>query len=608
MPPAIPDAQDVPWPGGPMRLDVDATDIARRIISVRQTIPLPPGGAPLVLRLPEWLPGAHGPRGEIDHLAGLGFTVDGKPVAWLRDAVDVYAFHIDLPPGATTLVAQFQYLAATDPDQGRVKITDTVLNIEWENVSLYPAGYYVRRVPVQANVTYPDGWRDASALRGTRTGATVAYAETDYETLIDSPVFAGRHARSWDLGRGVRLNVVADSDDELAATDGQIATHRKLVDEAVALFGARSFDRYDFLLAISRDFGRVGLEHHRSSENSVKPGYFTEWNSGPGERNILPHELAHSWDGKYRRPADLWTPDYATPMRDGLLWVYEGQTQFWGYVLGARSGIYTKDQTLDALATIAARLDETKGRLWRPLADTTYDPIVSGRRPKPWADWARNEDYYNEGLMIWLEADAIIRQGTKGRKGLDDFAGRFFRPRDGDWGSVTYDRADVVAALNAVYPHDWNHFLAERIDRIQPQVTKAGLEMGGYRLDWTDKPGDAIAARERESRLIDQTHGIGLVVRDDGSILKAAWGSPAFEAALTDADRIIAVDGTEFDRERFRALLAMKSRAAPLQLLVKRGRTYRTVPLNWTGGLRYPRLIRTGAGQGSLDRLLEPRT
>ncbi|MGV3769603.1 MAG: M61 family metallopeptidase, partial [Sphingobium phenoxybenzoativorans] len=431
----VPQPRDAPYPGGTIKLEVDVTDTVRRIFRVKETIPVASSG-PLTLMMPQWLPGNHAPRGQIEKLNGLRITANGKDVPWTRDPLDVYAFHVSVPEGARSVVAEFEFLSATAPNQGRVVVTDKMLNLQWEAVSLYPAGYYTRQIPIQATVTYPDGWQAATALRGRRTGSTIAYDPTDYEVLQDSPVFAGKYFKAVDLGKNVTLNMVADSPGELEFRPEQMAAHRKLVDEALALFGARHFDHYDFLLAITDEMGGIGLEHHRSSENQVDTGYFPKWNDGPGERNLLPHEFSHSWDGKFRRPDLLWTPTFSVPMQDNLLWVYEGQDQFWGYVLGARSGLYSKEQTLDAYAHIAAKLDTTRGREWRAMGDTTHDPIISARRPKGWASWQRSEDYYNEGLMIWLEADAIIRRQTRGAKGLDDFAKAFFGINPGDWGQV----------------------------------------------------------------------------------------------------------------------------------------------------------------------------
>ena len=603
----IPAARDIPYPGT-MRLEVDASDTTQRIWRVKQTIPVSSSG-PLVLLYPEWLPGKHGPRGAIDKLAGLKISANGKDIGWRRNPLDVYAFHVNVPEGAREVVAEFQFLNPTTDAAGRISVTDKMLNLSFEMVSLYPAGYFVRQIPVVASVTYPAGWSAYGALRGKAAGATISYEPTDYETLIDSPIFAGKYAGTADLGSNVTLNIVADSKEELAATPEQVNAHKKLVAEALALFGSKHFDRYDFLLAITDEMGGIGLEHHRSSENGVDTGYFTKWNDGPGDRNLLPHELTHSWNGKFRRPELLWTPDYRTPMQGNLLWVYEGQTQFWGYVLGARSGLYTKEQTLDALASIAARLDLAKGRNWRALEDTTHDPIISARRPKNWASWQRNEDYYNEGLLMWLEADGIIRRESKGARGMDDFAKAFFGINDGDWGQITYTRQDVIDTLNTVQPYDWAGFLSSHVDRTTAEAPKAGFTLGGYALSYTDAPNSTTKEIEKALKGVDQTYGTGLVVKTDGDILTTIWDSPASKAGLTSGMKILAVNGTEYSGDIFKAALTQaKADKKPLELIVKQGKNIRVIRLDYFLGVRYPRLTKTGEGAGSLDRLLEAKT
>lgn len=602
-----PAPRDVAYPGT-MTLTVDASDTTQRIWRVKQVIPVSSSG-PLTLLYPEWLPGKHAPRGQIEKLAGLRFTAGGKEIGWSRDPLDVYAFHLSVPEGAREILAEFQFLNPTASNQGRIAVTDRMMNLQFETVSLYPAGYYVRRIPVEATVTYPAGWTAYGALRGRTSGSTVRYEATDYETLIDSPIFAGKYAKTVDLGHDVALDMVADAPSELTASVEQIDRHRKLVDEALALFGVPHFDHYDFLLAITDEMGGIGLEHHRSSENGVDPGYFTKWNEGPGERNLLPHEFVHSWNGKFRRPELLWTPDYRTPMQDNLLWVYEGQTQFWGYVLGARSGLYTKEQTLDAYASIAARLDLVRGREWRPLIDTTHDPIIAARRPKGWVSWQRAEDYYNEGLLMWLEADAIIRRESQGVRGLDDFARAFFGVRPGDWGQLTYTRQDVIDTLNGVQPYDWAAFLDAHVDRTTQEAPKAGLDMGGYSLVYGDIPNSATKEIEKSIKGIDQTYGIGLAVKNEGDIVSVIWDSPAFRAGLAVGMKIVAVNGTEFSGDAFKAALTQaKLSKKPMEFIVKQGKSYRNIGLDYSLGLRYPRLAKTGEGEGSLDRLLQPRT
>jgi len=601
---ASPAPRDTPYPGGTIRLEVDASDTTQRIFRVKERIPVASSG-PMTLLLPQWLPGNHAPRGQIEKISGLIFTADGQPVGWKRDPLNVYGFIIDVPQGTREITASFQFLSATQSNQGRVVVTPKMLNIQWESVSLYPAGYYTRQIPIQATVTYPDGWQAATALRGKRSGSTVAYETIDYEALQDSPVFAGRHYKSVDLGKNVALNIVADDADELEAKPDQIARHRKLVDEAGALFGAYHFDHYDFLFAITDEMGGIGLEHHRSSENQVEPGYFKKWGDGDAllDRNLLPHEFVHSWDGKFRRPDLLWTPDFNVPMQDNLLWVYEGQTQFWGYVLGARSGLFTAQETLDAYAHIAAKLDTTRGREWRPMEDTTHDPIISARRPKGWSSWQRSEDYYNEGLMIWLEADAIIRRQTRGARGLDDFAKAFFGINPGDWGQVVYNRGDVVEALNRITPYDWAGFFAKYVDSPTRETPKGGFTMGGYRLVYGDAPNAYTKAAEGKN--VDQSFGIGMIVKGDGEISSVVWDSAAFKAGLVSGAKIVAINGDEYSNDVFKA--ALKA-GKPMQIILRQDKYYRTLTLAYSGGLRYPRLEKIGGGDGSLDRLLKPRT
>ena len=603
---ATPAPKDIPYPGGTIKLEVDASDTTQRIFRVKETIPVATSG-PMTLLMPEWLPGNHAPRGQLEKLNGLTFSADGKPLSWKRDPLNVYGFVIDVPQGTKQVVAQFQFLSATAGNQGRVVVTPKMQNIQWEAVSLYPAGYYTRQIPVQATVTYPAGWQAATALRGKRTGDTVAYDVIDYEALQDSPVFAGEHFKAVDLGNNVTLNIVADDADELVYTPDQIAKHKRLVDEAGALFGSYHFDHYDFLLAITDEMGGIGLEHHRSSENQVEPGYFKKWSDGEAllDRNLLPHEFTHSWDGKFRRPDLLWTPDFRTPMQDNLLWVYEGQTQFWGYVLGARSGLFTKQETLDAYAQIAAKLDTTVGRQWRPMEDTTHDPIISARRPKGWVSWQRSEDYYNEGLMIWLEADAIIRKQTRGAKGLDEFAKAFFGVKPGDWGELVYNRQDVINTLNGIAPYDWAGFFQTYVDSPTRETPKGGFTMGGYKLVYGDTPNAITKAAEGANKIVDQSYGIGLIVKNDGEISSVIWDSPAFKAGLLVGAKIVAVNGDEYSGDVFKAAIKAK---APFQIILKKDKYYRTLSLDYSGGLRYPRLEKTGEGEGSLDKLLKPKT
>jgi predicted metalloprotease with PDZ domain len=600
----IPPARDIPWPGI-ITLAVDASDNTRGIFLVSETIPVATAG-PLTLLYPKWLPGNHADTGAISQLAGLTINAGGRSLPWHRDPVDVFAFHLDVPEGTSSLEAQFQFLAPTDIAQGRIVTTPDMLNLQWNAVALYPAGYYVRQIQMKASLKLPQGWKAATALEvAAQDGATIHFKQVAFDTLVDSPVFAGANVRVEILSPDVRLNIVADQPEQLAATAEQIQFHRNLVTQAVKLFGAQHYDHYDLLLALSDRQSPIGLEHHRSSENGVPGGYFTEWKDGASRRDLLPHEYTHSWNGKYRRPADLWTPDYRTPMQDSLLWVYEGQTQFWGVVLAARSGLCSHEETLGSLASLAARLDTDAGRKWRPLADTTDDPIISYRTPRAWRSWQRQLDYYREGLLVWLDADSVIREQSHGARSMDDFARAFFGVNDRDWGELTYTFDDVVRTLNQVQANDWAAFLHARLDQVSDHAPLDGIARGGYRLVYTDTPSDWFKSSEKARKVTDLSYSGGLVLGKEGEISEVIWDSPAFNAGLTVGTKLVAVNGRALDTDKLKA--AIKAKKSPLSLLVKAGDIYRTVELNYDGGLRYPKLEKIGAGPSTLDALLAPR-
>ena len=592
---------DVPRPGT-IGLEVDVTDVTRGIFQVSESVPAAAG--PLTLRFPEWLPGKHAPYSQLSKLAGLVVRAGGQILPWRRDPGDVYAFLVDVPPGVTQLDLRFQFLAATDMAQGRIVTTPDMLNLQWESVSLYPAGYYVSRILVAPSVKYPHAWQAASALEieGT-TGDTIRYRPVTYETLVDSPVFAGRHVRTEALAPGVRLNIVADQPAQLAISDEQLQAHRNLVIQTLKLFGARHFDHYDFLLALSSRQGGIGVEHHRSSEDGVDPAYFTDWKNSLADHDLLAHEFTHSWNGKFRRPADLATPDFRTPMQDSLLWVYEGQTQFWGFVLATRAGLMAKEDALGAFASIGANLDLRPGRTWRPLLDTTNDPIIAQRRPLGWRSWERSEDYYLEGLLIWLEVDSILRERSKGARSLDDFARAFFGDHDGDWGVLTYTFDDVVRTLNQIQPYDWAALLHERVEKTNAKAPLEGLTRGGYRIIFTDAPTDWFKADEKKRKFTDLSYSGGFTLGRDGEVVAVVWDSPAFNAGLTVGSKLIAVDGRALEIDQLK--VAIKAHQSPLSLLIRTGDVFRTVELKYDGGLRYPRLERIpGVGNPSLDALL----
>ncbi len=602
----IPAARDVPFPGV-IRLKVDATDVAHGVFKVEQQVPVPAAG-PMTLLFPKWLPGNHAPSGQIEKVAGLVISANGQVLQWKRDPLDMFAFTVDVPAGVAMLDVRFQFLSATAGNQGRIAVTSDLISLQPNSVSLYPAGYFTRQIPVSTTVTWPAGWKAAGALReAARSGDSVTYETTDYETLVDSPFLAGRHMKQWDLGQNVRLNVFADAARFLEAKPEQVEAHKKLVEQAVKLFGTRQFDRYEFLLSLSEKLGGIGLEHHRSSENGVETGYFLDWEKGPGDRDLLPHEFTHSWNGKHRRGADLFTPDFRTPMRNSMLWVYEGQTQFWGNILSARSGLISKSDILDSLALDAATYDNRRAREWRSLDDTTNDPIISRRSPKGWVSYQRSEDYYVEGMLVWFEVDAILRRETAGKRGMDDFARAFFGTGEGDWGTVTYDFDTVVKTLQGVAPYDWSGFLTKRLTEKAAGAPLGGFTMSGYQLTYTDKPTAVHTSAMGNRKSSDLAYSGGLVV-SAGKLVTVLWGSAAYDAGLTVGDEIIAVNDLPYaDAELTAAITAAKGTTTPIRLLVKTEDRVRSVNLAWHGGLRYPRFTKTGKGVTAIDTLLAPR-
>ncbi len=612
-PPAIPAPVDTPYKGA-LNVTVDATDLDHKIFKIHETVPVAKPGD-LILLLPKWLPGHHSPGTNISKIAELVVTANGQRLEWVRDTVDVNAFHISVPKGVDTVTVDFDYLSAVTAAAGPEMMTPDMLDLEWNFASLYPAGYYVKQIPVNPTVIFPAGWGYGTGLETDhRDGDTVTFKTTDYDTLIDSPIYAGRYFKSFDLDPGsdvpVHLDVVADRPELLNASDDVIAIHRKLIQQAYKLYGAHHYNHYDFLVSASDKLVSNGLEHHRSSEDGVQTKYFTDWANTWIGRDLLAHEYTHSWNGKYRRGADLWTPNFDVPMRDSLLWVYEGQTQYWGIMLAGRSGLYSKDQALQVLAATAASYDNLPGRSWRALQDTTNDPIISSRSPQNWRSEQRSEDYYNEGLLIWLDADTLIRQKTNNAKSLDDFAKAFFGVNNGDWNENLYTFDDVVKTLNGVYPYDWATFLRTRLDghgeANNGGAPLDGITRGGYKLAYVETPSDYQKAVEGLRHSADFTYSLGFgVSAADGNLTSVMWNGPAFKLGLAPGATLLAVNGKSYTSDGLKAAItAAKTGTDPIQLLFKIDDTYKTVNFDYHGGLRYPVLQPIDGAPKYLDDIL----
>jgi predicted metalloprotease with PDZ domain len=617
MPPPIAAPVDKPYPGT-IQLSADITDLTDRVEKVHEEVPVEPGAKEIVLLYPRWLPGEHSPGGPISALAGIVTSVDGKRVQWVRDPVNMYAFHVPLSDGAKTVGLDFDYLSPIKGSAGRIEISDVMADLEWNEVVMYPAGYFSRDISLDATLKLPAGWKYATALEtASNAGDTVRFERTTLNTLVDSPLYAGLYYSRIDLSPTptdtVHLNIFADKPEDLKMTPEQLQAHKNLAAEADKLYGSHHYKHYDFLLLLSDEVGGIGLEHHQSSEDGLGRDYLTDWTNGLMDRDLLGHEYTHSWNGKFRRPADLWTPNYDVPMRDSLLWVYEGMTQYWGNVLTARAGMRGVEQTRDILANTAANYAISHGRDWRPLVDTTNQPIVSQRRPVSWVSYQRPEDYYEEGMLIWLDADTKIRELTGGQKSLDDFCKKFFGVYNGSFITDQYALEDVIKDLNEVAPYDWRGFLQERVYDLHPEVPTNGFTQGGYKLVYTDKPQEWGDKELAKHGLTDFATSLGFSVGSWGSkgesktIGNVVWGSLAFKAGVTPGMEIVSVSGTEYSAKVLRdAILAAETNKQPLQLQFKKEDRYINLSIPYYDGLRYPSLERVEGTPDRLDDILAP--
>ena len=607
----VPAPQDVPFQGT-LKVSVDATDLAHRVFRVHEVVPAQPG--PLTLLYPQWLPGNHSPSGPIDKMAGLVVTANGKTLAWKRDTLNVYAFHVDVPQGASSVEVEFQYLSAQNSREGRVVMTPEMLNLQWNANTLYPAGYYSRRIMTEASVKFPAGWQFGTALEvASHDGDTVNFKPIAYNDLVDSPIYAGKYFKRIDLDPGsktpVHMDIVADAAKYLEITPAQLKVHQNLVQQMYKLYGAHHYDHYDFLFSLSDKMSGNGLEHHRSSEDGLGTDYFTEWDKNAVVRDLLPHEFNHSWDGKYRRPADLWTPNFNVPMQDSLLWVYEGQTQFWGYVMAARSGLWNEEQARDMLAMVAATYDRGRPGLasWRSLQDTTNDPIIAQRAPLPYRNYQASEDYYSGGQMIWLDVDAKLRELGHDKHSIDDFAKAFFGMDNGSFVTNTYTFDDVVKTLNDIQPFDWAGYLRGRLDGHGPLI--GGIEAHGWKLVYNDQPSAAVKAAEMRRHAADFTYSLGVSVGKDGEIGDVLWDGPAFKAGISPGMTVVAVNGHDFNSDALKDAVtaAAADKNQPVELLVKNFDEYKTVRIDYHDGLKYPHLVRDTSQPDTLSTLLKAR-
>ena len=600
-------------PGAPtITVSVDATDAPRKIFHAHLTIPATPGT--LTLYYPKWIPGEHGPTGPIQELAGLRFTGNGQILKWRRDLLDGWTFHVEVPQGVSMVDAAVDYMSPTGREgiyTGGQSATDKMTVISWNTLLLYPEGWTSDELSYEASLRLPEGWKFGTPLPiASQASGEIKFSPASLTTLVDSPIIAGEFLRIVPLAENPHqeMDIAADSAAALDAPSDVFDHYKSLTDQAFKLFGARHFRDYHFIYSLSDHVAHFGLEHHESNDSRSAERALVDPELRLLAAGLLSHEYVHSWNGKFRRPADLATPDYEKPMQTDLLWVYEGLTSYLGDVLSARSAIRTPEQLRDSVASIAARLDYTPGRTWRNLQDTADGVPAMQEAPAEWESWRRDLDYYDEDVLNWLWVDTIIRQQSKGKKSMDDFCHLFHGGQSGPPEVKTYTFDDVVNTLNQVAPYDWRGFWTERLVNHGPGAPLGGIEGSGWKLVYDENRSELLRAQEHDGGGVDASYSIGVLLKEDGQIIDTVEGLPAARAGIGPGMKLVAVNGRKFSGEVLRdALKAGKNSSDPLQLLVENTEYYKTYKLDYHSGEKYPHLIRDESKSDMLSDIIKPR-
>ena len=586
--------------GPTVTLSVDASDAPRKMFHAQLRIPATSGT--LTLYYPKWIPGEHGPTGPITDLTGLKFTASGKPLKWRRDLLDGFTFHVEVPAGENEVIADLDYASPASYEagySGGMAATEKLYIVNWNTLVLYPAGYPSDQLTYNASLRLPAGWKFGTSLHVTnQVGSVIHFAPVSLTMLVDGPVLTAEYLKEVPLtppgeNPPAELDLAADSAAALDAPEEVWEHYRNLVKQAGILFGAHHYLDYHFLLTLSDHVAHFGLEHHESNDSRTEERSLIEEDGRKMSAGLLPHEYVHSWNGKYRRPADLSTPDYEQPMQTDLLWMYEGLTSYLGDMLSARSGERTPALARDALAQMAADLDHRSGRVWRNLQDTADGVPTMQDAPRGWEDYRRPVDYYDEDVLNWLWADVIIRQQSKGAKSLDDFCKLFHGAPSGPPMVKTYTFDDIVSALNQVSPYDWRGFWTERLSNHGPGAPLGGVEGSGWKLVYDEYSSDLDRAGDREGKAVGAHYSVGLLFGSDGVIRDTVEGMVAAKAGLGPGMKVVAVNGRRFSAEVWHdAIRAAKTNRAPIELIVENTEYFRVIKLDYHDGEKYPHLVR----------------
>jgi predicted metalloprotease with PDZ domain len=600
--------------GPTLKLLVDATQAPLKIIHTQMSLPVQAG--PLTLYYPKWIPGEHAASGPVVNMVGLVISGAGKLIPWRRDLVDMFAFHLDVPAGVTSLDIKFDYIEpnVTSGFSAGSSATAKMMVVSWNQNVLYPAGARAQEITYEPTLRLPQGWKFGTALPVEKQdGEEIQFKPVSLNRLVDSPVIAGEYLRVVDVtppGEPIHheMDIAADSEAALDISPELRQDYVNLVAETGKLFGARHYRDYHFLLSLSDHVAHFGLEHHESDDSRVSERSLIDKERREAMASLLPHEFVHSWNGKFRRPADLSTPYYDPPEKTDLLWVYEGLTNFLGDLLAERSGLWTPEQYREYLAMVAAELGPGRpGRTWRPLQDTADAAQILYYAPRTWVNWRRSTDYYPEGDLIWLEVDTIIRQESHGTKTLTDFLHEFYGGPNNGPELKTYTFDDIVEALNKVQPYDWAAYFHKRLDSTSREAPLGGIENGGWKVVYTGVEPELLKARAKEYKFIDALYSIGLELNGKGVVRDSVVGMPAYKAGITPDMKVVAINGRAFTKEVFHdALKATAKSSGPLELLVLNDDYYKTVSLDYHGGERYPHLVREEGKPDLLGEIEKP--
>jgi predicted metalloprotease with PDZ domain len=600
---------------------LDAREIVRKHVHTDLTLAVQSG--PLTLVFPRWIPGEHGPTGPLDTLVGLKIRANGAALSWQRDPRDMFAITVSVPAGVTRLEIALDTGLPTDGGEFTAGPSSSaqLAVISWNQFVLLPKGRDAASISTQASLRAPPEWQLACALElRAQADGSVRLEDASLARLIDSPLQMGRFASHIELAGAApfaqlkhTIAVVADSEEAMAVPADFAASYGRLVAQAGMLFGTRMYRHYTWFLTLSDHVTHFGLEHHESSDDRVDENSLSDVPLREGVAELLAHEYVHSWNGKYRRPAGLLSPDYQRPMDGSLLWVYEGMTQFWGTVLPVRSGLIRPESYREMLASLAGFYDIQTGDRWRPLADTAVAAQILYDAPAAWSISRRDVDFYDASEFLWLNVDAELRVWSGGRASLDDYVKRFYAGAGGEPALKPYVEADVYATLASVVPGDWRALIRRHLDSLGPQTLLEGLKSSGWQLNYAAEKNTYLETRQKRRKETNREWSLGLLISDKdeskGQILETVEDGAAARAGAGPGMKILAVNGRKYTAEILdAAIVAAHASRKPIELMLENADYFKVLSVAYFDGPRWPHLTRIEGRADVLGEVLKPRT